>query len=90
VKCFRTQGIFLSADMPFSNINSICQRGMPKDVILRDIKHRIGTIQAEDSCLRVTSRKPHCDIGWSTPKIYDALAVKRGKLLRKESDEFRI
>jgi hypothetical protein len=45
-KCFRTQGIFLSPDMPFSNINSIGQRGMPKDGLLGDIEHRIGKARA--------------------------------------------
>ena len=76
--------------MPFSNIDSIGQRGMPKDGLASDFEHDIGAIQADDSCLRVLPRKPDCDVGGATPKIYDVLAVKGGKLLRKESNELRI
>jgi hypothetical protein len=58
VRCFRTQGIYLSADMPFSNINTIGQRGMPKDGLLSDNEHRI-----ED-----TERRKAASIPLSVPR----------------------
>ena len=54
VKCFRTEWIHFSAYMSSSNINSIGQSGMPEDDFASDIEHSIGTIQADDCCLRVT------------------------------------
>ena len=63
---------------------------MLKDFLASDFEHGIGAVQADDFCLWVLLRKPHCDIGGATPKIYNLLAVKSGKLLRKESDKLRI
>ena len=69
VKYFRTEWIFFSAYMPSSNINSIAQSGMLEDDLASDIEHGIGTIHADDSCLRVTGCKSNRDIGGTTSKI---------------------
>ena len=53
----------------FTNIDSIGQRAMPKDFLACDFEHGIGAVQADDFCLWVLLRKPHCDLGGATPKI---------------------
>jgi hypothetical protein len=59
----------LPADVPFSNIDSIGQRAILKDFLASDFEHGIGAVQADDFCLWVLLRNPHCDIGEATPKI---------------------
>lgn len=63
---------------------------MFQEVLPSDIEHGIGTIHTDDSCLRVTFCKSEGDIGGATSKIYNLLAVKRRKLIREMSYEFRV
>jgi hypothetical protein len=76
-------GFFFSADMPFSNIDSI-----GKEVCRRMVLRRSSLASAPSGrrlLLAGTARKPDCDVGGATPKIYDVLAVK-AKLLEKNTN----
>ena len=74
--------------MPSSNVNAIGQGGMLEDDLASFVEHGIGTVHADNVCLRVAYCKSNCDISGATSKIYDLLSVKSGKLARKVIHEF--